>query len=260
MSYLDRKANIIAFFLLTSSVILISAYVVFAPPTTTIELSEDIRKTVYPEEELSDLTVSSDSESFTRSWTYGFKEYKISFDVPKEEYNTYSSKARNVFTYREWGTYYDDPYTSKLSRHIYQQTKDMSREERIVFMTNFARSIDYEEDPKVEYPGMDVKMREYPKFPIETLYNQSGDCEDQAILLAHILDESDYTSYVLTLPSRDGFGHVMVALDKDSINPSKLGNGFSEYENKIIIDPTQRGLDVEVSNIEDREKVFSEVT
>lgn len=48
---------------------------------------------------------------------------------------------------------------------------------------------------------------EYPRYPIETLYERRGDCEDTSILMAALLKELGYEVGFLHLP-----GHLAVAL------------------------------------------------
>lgn len=48
---------------------------------------------------------------------------------------------------------------------------------------------------------------EYPRYPIETLYERQGDCEDTSILMAALLKELGYEVGFLHIP-----GHVAVAL------------------------------------------------
>ncbi|HBK26513.1 MAG TPA: hypothetical protein DDY90_07340 [Clostridiales bacterium] len=50
-------------------------------------------------------------------------------------------------------------------------------------------------------------QEDYPKYPIETLYERQGDCEDTSILMAAMLKEFGYEVGFLLLPS-----HVAVAL------------------------------------------------
>ena len=48
---------------------------------------------------------------------------------------------------------------------------------------------------------------EYPRYPIETIYERQGDCEDTSILMAALLKEWGYEVGFLHLP-----GHIAVAL------------------------------------------------
>ncbi len=61
--------------------------------------------------------------------------------------------------------------------------------------------IEYEYDKNTTY------IDEYPRYPVETLYERVGDCEDTSILLAALLRELGFEVGLLSLP-----GHAAVAL------------------------------------------------
>lgn len=58
-----------------------------------------------------------------------------------------------------------------------------------------------------QYDSDTVGEDEYPRYPIETLYERQGDCEDTSILMAALLKELGYEVGFLHLP-----GHLAVAL------------------------------------------------
>ena len=65
--------------------------------------------------------------------------------------------------------------------------------------------MEYEDD--LTYKG----VIEYPKYPIETLFDQGGDCEDSAVLLAKMLKLLGYGAVLLV--SED---HMAVGLQTSS--------------------------------------------
>ena len=54
--------------------------------------------------------------------------------------------------------------------------------------------------------------REYWRYPLQTLIEKTGDCEDESILMAAILDAAGYDSGIILLP-----GHAMCAVTSDEI-------------------------------------------
>jgi hypothetical protein len=52
----------------------------------------------------------------------------------------------------------------------------------------------------------DRQLIEYPKYPIETLMEQKGDCEDQAILAASLLNYMGCEVALLILPTHVALG------------------------------------------------------
>jgi predicted transglutaminase-like cysteine proteinase len=67
----------------------------------------------------------------------------------------------------------------------------------------------------------DKQLIEYPKYPIETLMEQKGDCEDQAILAASLLNYMGYEVALLILPT-----HVALGIA-----------GFNNLRGSYVIDP-----------------------
>ncbi len=109
-----------------------------------------------------------------------------------------------------------DKYIQSLADSLKTKYKDAfgaepSKEEYVKFAAVFVNvCIAYDDD---EYSG----NYEYWRYPLETLCEKKGDCEDTSILLAAILDAAGYDSGIILLP-----GHAMCAVTADGITPSPL--------------------------------------
>jgi len=72
------------------------------------------------------------------------------------------------------------------------------------FVASFVQSLPY----TVDY---DTKSRdEYPRYPVETLFDRGGDCEDTSILVATLLDSLGINVILLHL---EGEQHIAVGVD-----------------------------------------------
>ena len=96
----------------------------------------------------------------------------------------------------------DDEYLAGLAAKFKEAAEeenysDLDMVKNIIF---FVQSLEYVDD-KVG-TGYD----EYPKFPLETLADQGGDCEDSAILLASLLRELGYGTVLVQFPNHMGVG------------------------------------------------------
>ena len=147
--------------------------------------------------------------------------YKVySLNLSKELYEKYKTKERTFvgFIYAGNNTYLDIsdyicmdcPYLMPLIDQL-NHTKDP-----LEYTIRFVQSISYKKDISMGYD-------EYPKYPIETLYEGDGDCEDSSILLASILESLGYDVLLVYYP-----GHVAIAV-KD--NGSFEGTYYS-YKGK----------------------------
>ena len=84
------------------------------------------------------------------------------------------------------------------------------------------------------FDNVTAEADEYPQYPIETLFNQKGDCEDMSILTAALLKEMGYNVVLIYLPS----GHMGSGISLPDINGwSYKYNGTSYY----YIETTETG-------------------
>ena len=81
-----------------------------------------------------------------------------------------------------------DIFRDIASQEIYTDT------ERAEFIVAFVQSLPYTSD------SVTTPYDEYPRYPIETLVENGGDCEDTSILMASLLDGLGYDVVLLRLP------------------------------------------------------------
>lgn len=129
---------------------------------------------------------------------------KLSFNA--NDYNYYKKLGKHEF----------EPdyaiYAREASGHVYIQKMakvlrdeadklDLTGIELVEYLVAFVQEgIPYTDDP--ENGGYD-----YPRFPIETIIDGKGDCEDKAALLAAILNVYGYEAVLLSPP-----GHMAVGI------------------------------------------------
>ncbi len=70
-------------------------------------------------------------------------------------------------------------------------------------------------------------QEEYYAFPIETIYNGGGDCEDTSILCAALFEAAGYEAGVFLIP-----GHAIAAV---SIDTYEAGAVSEEYAAKVAV-------------------------
>jgi len=119
-------------------------------------------------------------------------------EIP-ETLHTYYENRRRV---PQYGAYvsdsYDDPYLDNLVTEFEdfaaQQGTDTDMAV-IEHMISFVQHLEYTTDK------VGTGYNEYPKYPIETLVDKDGDCEDTCILLASLLEQFDYGTTLLVFPN-----------------------------------------------------------
>jgi len=143
----------------------------------------------------------ADGKDFVRSysWEHNGESYAFSYRIPWKTYDYYQERPR---TYRNYAVYSyeskDHPFIEGFVKalKLVATEHDLNGWESIGMVASFVQSLGY-----VRESG------EYPKFPVETLADKGGDCEDSAILLATLYDRMGYDVLLVNPP-----GHMAVAL------------------------------------------------
>lgn len=181
----------------------------------TYSFQETTPKRVYTDERKPDL--SSISIDYSKITINNFIVSGYSFDLLfYDDICEYYSSIPRYFLYEhEIQNYLEDNYNKEFISIIVSEINDMFKEygysdaALLSWWVKFVQSIPY------EYDKEDVSYDDWSKYPIETLYHNSGDCEDHAILLLSILKELNYDCAAILLP-----GHVAVGLAAENIDGS----------------------------------------
>lgn len=166
-----------------------------------------------------DAQAASSRDVFHRTyfWHFDGESYVLEYDFPWETYHFYQEKQRVFHNYAVYS--YENPHYSLLPDFVrkLQCLADeslMDRETTLRFVIAFVQQLQYQPE-----------RGEYPKFPVETLAERGGDCEDTSILLAAMLRELGYSAILLNPP-----GHMAVAVACDDCNGAALDqNGLKYY-------------------------------
>ena len=168
------------------------------------------------------------------AWNYKGTTWTYSISVPKSTYNYY----RNLdHTSRDYAKYISDggsrKYLSGLATKFRDggSTKGYSDSENVMNVIAFVQSLPYTSD------SVTTGHDEYPRYPIETLVDNGGDCEDTALLTAGILREMGYGVVLLGLP-----GHMAVGVKggQGVTGTYYLYNGVKYY----YLETTGNGWDI----------------
>ncbi len=114
------------------------------------------------------------------------------------------------FSREEWlpgyyETFIFDSHQSELYNELLSDLRDIKKEESLdsdeylELITVFVQSIEYNTDDRLAEP----------KYPVETISEQSGDCDDKSILLAALLSHEGYNTSLFYF---DKEGHMAVGV------------------------------------------------
>ncbi|MDS0258916.1 copper amine oxidase [Haloarcula sp. S1CR25-12] len=113
-----------------------------------------------------------------------------------------------------YGAYVSDTYDDQYIQNIVGAFEDFGDRQNlndvgiINEMMEFVQNLQYTTDE------VSAGYNEYPKYPIETLVDKEGDCEDSSILLSSMLDQFGYGSVLLIFKNQQ-HAAVGVAGDPD---------------------------------------------
>jgi len=148
----------------------------------------------------------------TFDWLFSGKEFTWELNLPQSLYDYYSQLPRTLTAnYSVYATHpMDDAYLEELVAELETaaQEEGFNPRQTAEFAISFVQSLPYSSD------SVATPFDEYARYPIETLVDMGGDCEDSTIVLASLLDMMGYDVVILTFPgtaSEEGHCAVGVA-------------------------------------------------
>lgn len=175
-----------------------------------------------------DPTLTTTRRDYT--WEYGGYEWTWSADIYDEAYQYYHERTRpaHATQWADYAIYATDPYSQPLVDQLaclFKETVEaegMTASDAVGMALAFVQSLPYALD------SVSAGFDDYPRFPLETLYDNGGDCEDTAILFASIVKALGYGVIMLGFDAdTDHQAHVMAAV-KASNRPGQ----YYTYQNE----------------------------
>jgi hypothetical protein len=125
----------------------------------------------------------------TYSWTYGGRMWSFTYDFPTSAYRLQKSLTRTL-DYTAYDVYVDDPRDDNVLRDFVAKLEETATGlnvwERLNLVIALVQSIPYVGE-----------SCEYPRYPLEMLIDQQGDCEDAAILTAALVKQMGFDVVLL---------------------------------------------------------------
>ena len=156
----------------------------------------------------------------TYTWSYDNTDFTATLNILYSDFLGY----RNDDIKRSQGTEshdvsfvtYNDPYIIDLVGQI--QTQCLGQPDAYVanVMLAFTQYIEY------QYDSDSMGQDEYWKYPLETLFDECGDCEDTSFLFCAMAKAGGYDCAIIIYS-----GHMAAGIHVDGIT----GNGYYDYNN-----------------------------
>jgi len=168
-------------------------------------------------------------ETITRSfwWTYGGASRNLQLAIPGDLYDWARAQSRDDWPRRDYDDYVLNPLDDPLMAEITAALNLGSYRETVENALAFVQTgIAYQSDPGVF---------EYPRYPVETLVDEVGDCEDTAILYASLIRTLGHGALLVSVDT-DGSGnanHMVVFVPIDETFPTCGMDCVWEYEGRL---------------------------
>jgi hypothetical protein len=169
-------------------------------------------------------------------WNYNGS-WELNIPITLSSYVDYSERTRPryVAEFVDMAIESESDPCIKLLVNEFREIADTKRwtdRQLANFVASFVQSLPY----TVDY---DTKSRdEYPRYPVETLFERGGDCEDTSILVAALLDSLGINVILLHL---DGDQHIAVGVDV----PNTYGTYYEYLGTKYwFLETTAEGFSI----------------
>ncbi len=134
------------------------------------------------------------------SWNY-YGPHKVSIPIPEFLFNYQSNLER--ISHDDYSFYIFDPFDDEyidIILEIIMSEFSGTDIQNINYIASFVQTIEYKTDSE------ENNSYEYPRYPVETLFDSQGDCEDKAILTVSMLYSMGYEIALLRLPNHMAVG------------------------------------------------------
>jgi predicted transglutaminase-like cysteine proteinase len=167
-------------------------------------------------------TTSVEFTSKSYNWTYNGQQYTITVEIPKSVYDYYHGLERlPTSDYSVYVSYpLDDVYLLGIVEKLraFSNVGGFTEVQRVSLVVSFVQNIPYTND--LITTGYD----EYPRYPLETLVDSGGDCEDTSILAASLLKLMGFDAVILSYPN-----HMAVGISITNISGSYYASDGKHY-------------------------------
>ena len=130
-------------------------------------------------------------------WDYDGVQWEYSLPIAIKDYLAakHKEKPSSAWEWVEMANDSDDIYIKRLVEYFEEVAHDkgFNTQEKLNFVIKFIQHLPYTDD------ALTTPYDDYPRSPLETLFDDGGDCEDSTILAVALLREMHYDVALLGL-------------------------------------------------------------
>lgn len=176
-----------------------------------------------------DMSVVTIDPNHVYNWSFQGSTHTLTVSIPPKTYAQFRDSDVDRYYYYGYTTAEvqqfvtsDDPIIVDIATRLKQMAinRGYSEVETINYALRFCQSMKY------SYDNTSMGADEYWRFPVETLYDETGDCEDTSFLFSSICEAMGYDAAILLFP-----GHAAVGVASSAASGTYVtgGNGVSYF-------------------------------
>ena len=180
--------------------------------------------------EITDTASIGEQRNF--EWEYDGKIYTHEININQDVYYAFKALEHDVSDEWDWPAGYarfttpDEQYVINLAQDLNGMavSEGFTDLETANFILSFVQTIDYKPENYSNYQG----IQDYPKYPVEMLWDGQGDCEDSSALYASLMEALGY-DVVLLLFLGDVIGHAAIGISVSGATGKSYEYGGVDY-------------------------------
>jgi hypothetical protein len=183
------------------------------------------------------LAALGQSTSTQRSyrWEYGGRTWTLTHSFSTEHYRFFRTLPR-FLDYADYTDYVNDPRDDEQLRSLIDALERLAADAGLDAWAKLNLVIAFVQS--IPYAG---ELCEYPRYPLETLVEQQGDCEDAAILAAALLRQMHFDVVLLAFLEERHMALGICVLPPTPVQDAPyVCNGGSYY----YLEPTTVGWEI----------------
>ena len=137
--------------------------------------------------------------------------YEVSVDASKSRYEALLAKDHGVKAAGDYGRFVRDGLTTEVEQTV-RQLRQISERDRLATISEINNVLAFAQRFRYALDSEDKGVPEYPKYPLETMVEDRGDCEDHAIVAAACLVRLGYNVRLVSIEYSSGPGHMALAV------------------------------------------------
>lgn len=155
----------------------------------------------------------------TYTWIYQGQAQNLTHRFDPARYNTYLALSHRIESYDDFIDYATpaEPEVIALAGKLEAaaDARALDLEAKANYILSFVQGLKYTQDNTTQGIG------EYPRYPVETLVDQMGDCEDTAVLYISLMEALGYQAVLLILPEATiDAGHAAAGVALEGVDGS----------------------------------------